>query len=282
MDKHTEWEWEIKPEERWFSLNLKDLLQYKDLLFRFVRRDILISYQQTILGPVWVFLQPLLTTLVYFIIFTKIAKIPIGKTPPILFYLPGAIIWTYFSECLNGTMNTFVNNAYIFRKVYFPRLITPLSNVIFHSFRLSIQLILFFVVYLYFMIAYHNVTPNWWILSLPILVLLTALFALGLGLIISVFTAKYRDIDNILQFVLRLFMFATPVVYPLSIVPEKYKLIFWLNPLTAVIETFRAGFFQPHTVHPEFILLTICSVSLILFIGLTLFRKSEIEVMDVI
>ena len=282
MDKNTEWEWEIKPEERWFSLNLKELLQYKDLLFRFVRRDILISYQQTILGPVWVFLQPLLTTFVYFIIFTKIAKIPIGNTPPILFYLPGAIIWTYFSECLNGTMNTFVNNAYIFRKVYFPRLITPLSNVLFHSFRLSIQLILFILVYVFFMVVHRNVTPGWWILSLPFLILITALFALGLGLIISVFTAKYRDIDNILQFVLRLFMFATPVVYPLSIVPEKYKFLFWLNQLTPVIETFRGAFFEPHIIHPQYFLLSILSVTLILFIGLALFRKSEIEVMDVV
>jgi lipopolysaccharide transport system permease protein len=281
-DKNTEWEWEIKPEERWFSLNLKDLLQYKDLLFRFVRRDILISYQQTILGPIWVFLQPLLTTLVYFIIFKKIANISTDNIPPILFYLPGSIIWTYFSECLNGTMNTFFANAYIFRKVYFPRLITPLSIILFHSFRLSIQLMLFVLVYLYFMIVHHNVTASWWILILPFLILITAVFSLGIGLIVSVFTAKYRDLDNILQFVLRLFMFAAPVVYPLSIVPEKYKLLFWLNPLTAVIETCRAAFFAPHIVYPGYLLLTMLSVGIILFIGLTLFRKREIEVMDVI
>ena len=282
MDKNTAWDWEIKPRARWFNFNLRELLQYKDLLFRFVRRDILISYQQTILGPVWVFLQPLLTTLVYFIIFTRIAKISTDNIPPILFYLPGAIIWTYFSECLNGTMNTFVNNAYIFRKVYFPRLITPLANVFFHSFRLAIQLVLFFVVYIFFAITQHNVTPSWWILLLPVLILITALFALGLGLMISVFTAKYRDIDNMLQFILRLFMFATPVVYPISIVPEKYRILFWLNPLTPVIETFRAGFFQPNIVHIKYLLLSILSVLVIMIIGLTLFRKNENEVMDVI
>ncbi|MBS1600014.1 MAG: ABC transporter permease [Bacteroidetes bacterium] len=282
MDKNTEWEWEIKPEERWFHLNLKDLIQYKDLLFRFVRRDILISYQQTILGPIWVFLQPLLTTLVYFVIFTKIAKIPTGKIPAILFYLPGTIIWTYFSECLNGTMNTFFANAYIFRKVYFPRLITPLSIILFHSFRLCIQLVLFVLVYLFFMYSHHDVTPSWWILIVPFMILISAVFALGLGLIVSVITAKYRDLDNILQFVLRLFMFAAPVVYPLSIVPEKYKLLFWLNPLTSVIETSRAAFFAPHIVYPEYILLSVISVVVILFVGLTLFRKREIEVMDVI
>jgi len=282
MDKNTEWEWEIKPEERWFNLNLKDILQYKDLLFRFVRRDILISYQQTILGPIWVFLQPLLTTLVYFVIFKRIANISTDNIPPILFYLPGTIIWTYFSECLNATMNTFFANAYIFRKVYFPRLITPIGAILFHSFRLCIQLMLFIFVYLFFLIMHHNVTPSWWILILPFLVLITALFALGIGLIVSVFTAKYRDLDNILQFVLRLFMFAAPVVYPLSIVPQKYKLLFWLNPLTSVIETCRAAFFAPHIVHPEYILLSTVSVIIILFIGLTLFRKREIEVMDVV
>jgi len=282
MDKKTEWEWEIKPQERWFSLNLRDLLQYKDLLFRFVRRDILVSYQQTILGPIWVFLQPLLTTLVYFIIFKKIANISTEGISPILFYLPGSILWTYFAECLNGTMNTFVNNAYIFRKVYFPRLITPLGIILFNSFRLSIQLTLFVLVYLFFMVVHHNVTASWWILLLPLLVLLTAAFALGSGLIISVFTAKYRDLDNILQFILRLFMFATPIVYPLSLVPEKYKFFLWLNPLTSVIETFRASFFSPHIVYTKWLLLTILNVSVILLIGLALFRKHEIEVMDVV
>jgi len=282
MNKNSEWEWEIKPQERWFNLNLKDIVHYKDLLFRFVRRDILISYQQTILGPVWVFLQPLLTTLVYFIIFTKVAKIPIGKIPPILFYLPGTILWTFFSESLNATMNTFFANAYIFRKVYFPRLITPIGAILFHTFRLCIQLVLFLLVYSYFLFVKHEVTPSWWILSLPLLVIITAVFALGIGLIVSVFTAKYRDLDNILQFVLRLFMFAAPVVYPLSIVPEKYKFWFWLNPLTAVIETCRAAFFEPHIVHAKYLFLTIISVTVILFIGLVLFRKREIEVMDVI
>lgn len=282
IDKNTEWEWEIRPEERWFGLNLRELFQYKDLLFRFVRRDILATYQQTILGPIWVFLQPLLTTLVYFIIFTKIANIPTDGIPPILFYLPGGIIWTYFSECLNGTMNTFVNNAYIFRKVYFPRLIVPLSATLFHTFRLSIQLILFVLVYLFFMITRHDMSPSWWILVLPFLVLLTGAFAFGAGLIISVFTARYRDLDNILQFVLRLYMFAAPVVYPASIVPEKYKFIFWLNPLTSVIETCRAAFFSQHPVSVKYLLLTVLNVSIILVVGLALFRKHEIEIMDIV
>ncbi|HMH32538.1 MAG TPA: ABC transporter permease [Puia sp.] len=282
MYNKAEWDWEIKPDEGWFNLRLNELLQYKDLLLRFLRRDLIASYQQTILGPIWVFLQPLLTTLVYFIIFSRIAHLPTDGIPAILFYLPGTIIWTYFSDCLYSTMNTFVHNANIFNKVYFPRLISPLSLIIFHSFRLSIQLMLFFLLYLFFLFGPHHITPSWTILLLPILVAITAAFALGAGLILSVFTAKYRDLDNILQFLLRLFMFATPVVYPVSLVPEKYKILFWINPLTAVIETFRAGFFTNQALPAGYLLLSASSAMLFLFGGLVLFHKHEIKAMDIV
>ncbi len=282
MEKNSEWEWEIKPDESWFRLNFAELLHYKDLLFRFVRRDIIASYQQTILGPLWVFLQPLLTTFVYIIIFRKIAKIPTDNIPPVLFYLPGIIIWSYFSDCLLSTMYTFLHNASIFSKVYFPRLIVPLSTILFHSFRISIQLILFVLIYLFFLIRYHNITPSLLILLVPFLILLTACFALGLGLMISVFTAKYRDLDNTLQILLRLFMFVTPVVYPVSIVPEKYKFLFWLNPLTPVIEIFRSAFFSHGNIPVQYLLLSILTVGIILFAGLVLFHKHEIKVMDVV
>jgi lipopolysaccharide transport system permease protein len=281
-DKKSEWDWEIKHDQGWFNLNLREIFHYKDLLVRFVRRDVIASYQQTILGPVWVFLQPLLTTLVYFIIFTRIAKIPTDGIPPLLFYLPGSIIWTYFSDCLTGTMNTFVANAYIFNKVYFPRLIAPLSNVLFHTFRLSFQLIFFFLIYSFFLVFYHNVHPSFLILLLPILLLQTAIFALGAGLIISVITAKYRDLDNIINFLMRLFMFVSPIVYPVSIIPEKYKFIFWMNPLTAVIETFRAAFFSNHPVNVKYLLLSAINSLILLFAGLVLFHKREIKVMDVV
>ena len=282
MAKISEWEWEIKPDEGWFNLNLKELFVYKDLLLRFVRRNIIASYQQTILGPFWVFLQPLLTTFVYFLIFRKIANVSTDGISPILFYMPGSIIWTYFSDCLISTMNTFVYNSNIFSKVYFPRLIAPLSDIFFHTFRSSIQLILFLLIYLFFLVSNHNIIPSWSILLLPFLILLTACFALGAGLIISVFTAKYRDLDNILQFIVRLFMFATPIVYPVSIVPEKYKILFWLNPLTSVIETFRSAFFSHHPIQVKYLLLSVVSVSIILFSGLVLFHRHEIKAMDVV
>ncbi len=146
MENKAEWQWEISAHRPWFHLNLRELFHYKDLLFRFVRRDIIASYQQTILGPIWVFLQPLFSTFVYFIIFSRVAKISTDGIPPFLFYLPGTIIWSYFADCVNATMNTFQINAYIFNKVYFPRIIVPLSTILFHSFRISIQLLLFLVV----------------------------------------------------------------------------------------------------------------------------------------
>jgi lipopolysaccharide transport system permease protein len=282
MDKNGGWQWEITANPGWFRINLKELIHYKDLMLRFVRRDIISSYQQTILGPVWVFLQPLFTTFVYFIIFSRIAKIPTDNIPPVLFYLPGTIIWTYYSDCLTATMYTFVQNAYIFNKVYFPRLIVPLSYILFHSFRISIQLILFIAVYLFFAIGGKNIHPNADMLLIPVFILITAAFALGCGLIISVYTSKYRDLENILQFVLRLFMFAVPVVYPASLIPAKYKLIFWLNPLTPLIESFRSAFFS-HRPLPLFYLgISMATSFLILLLGIALFNRKEIQIMDVI
>ncbi|HTQ28686.1 MAG TPA: ABC transporter permease [Puia sp.] len=282
MHTKTEWEWEIRPDESWFRLNLGALWHYKDLLFRLVRRDIIASYQQTILGPAWVFLQPLFTTFVYFIIFRKIANLSTDGIPPILFYLPGTLIWTYFSDCFIGVMYTFTQNAYIFNKVYFPRLIVPLSTLLFHSFRLGIQLLLFLILYLFFLVRYQNIHPSLNILLLPLLIILVAGFAMGSGLIISVLTARYRDLDNIMQFLLRLFMFAAPIVYPASMVPGKFRFLFWLNPLTPVIESFRAAFFTGGDIYVRYLLISVAVVSAVLLTGLVLFKKYEIKVMDIV
>ncbi|GAA3928509.1 ABC transporter permease [Chitinophaga oryziterrae] len=278
----TQWKWKIEAKTRWFQWNLKELWQYKDLLNRFVRRDLIANYQQTVLGPFWIFLQPALTTLVYWLIFGKVARISTDGIPPVLFYLPGIIIWSYFSDCLNGTMYTFLQNSALFSKVYFPRLIIPLSAIVSHTIRMLVQLLLFTGIYLFYLIFTEAVKPNLYILLLPFLILLTAAFSLGTGLIISVMTARYRDLDYALQFVLRLFMFASPVVYPTSIVPEKYRFVFWLNPLTPIIESFRTAFFTTGPLHYKYLLLTLFSVTVILFTGLTLFKKKELNVMDII
>jgi lipopolysaccharide transport system permease protein len=277
-----DWEWEIKPYRHWFNLNLKELVQYKDLLLRFVRRDIIASYQQTILGPVWVFLQPLLTTLVYFIVFRKIAGVSTGGIPPLLFYLPGIIMWTYFADCLTGIMYTFLHNAQLFNKIYFPRLIVPLSTILFNSFRLVIQLLLFILIYIFFLMKGEELETGFPLLILPILILMTAGFALGLGLIISVFISKYRDIDNILQFLIRLFMFATPVVYPASAFPQKLNFIIWLNPLTSVLETFRAAFFSNEPIHLQPLLWSGLFICVLVIAGLSIFRYHEASIMDIV
>lgn len=283
MDKDKEWDWEIRARENWFSWHLTEIWQYKDLLFRLVRRDLLANYQQTILGPLWILFQPILTTLVYFVIFGRIAKISTDGAPPILFYLPGIIMWSFFSDCLTGAMYVFLNNAAVFSKVYFPRLIMPLSNIIAQSVRLGIQLVLFLAVYLYYFMDHRVPPPSSAALLLPFLVLLTAAFSLGSGLIISVLTARYRDLDYALQFILRLFMFATPVVYPTSIVPDKYKFLFWLNPLTPVIETFRTSFLiHDGNIYYGYLLVSLLSVSIILLAGIALFKKHELKVMDII
>ncbi len=282
MDKTTDWQWEISAHRAWYRFNLRELIQYKDLIFRFVRRDIIASYQQTILGPVWVFLQPLFTTLVYFFIFTRVAKISTDGIPPLLFYLPGTIIWSYYADCITTTMNTFQYNAYIFNKVYFPRLIVPVSSVLFHSFRISIQLLLFLGVCFIYVLKGVPMHFSWQILVVPLMIFITACFALGCGLIISVVTAKYRDLDNIMQFMLRLFMFAAPVVYPASLIPQKYKFFFWLNPLTPVIEIFRSAFFKPQPLPVSYMLLSFLTTFIVLMTGIILFNKREIQIMDVI
>lgn len=289
VKKSEEWEWEINANRSWFRWELASIGQYRDLLLRLVRRDLLANYQQTVLGPLWILLQPVLTTLVYWIIFGQIVKVSTDGAPALLFYLTGIIIWNFFSDCLNGTMYTFFSNAAVFSKVYFPRLIVPLSNVIAQSIRLAVQLLLFFILYVIFWAAGGAVGATGsagglsaaiWLL--PLLVLQTAAFGLGMGLIISVITAKYRDLDYTFQFILRLWMFACPVVYPASLVPGKYRLLFWLNPLTPVIETFRAACFTHEAIRYGYLLGSLGFTVIVLIAGLAVFKRHELTVMDII
>ncbi len=277
----NQFEWEIKPDQGWFRFGLKELFYKKGLILRFVRRDLLASYQQTLIGPLWIVLQPLLATLVYVIIFSKVAKLSTDGTPPLLFYLSGYIIWNFFSDCLNGTMYTFIFNAHIFNKVYFPRLIIPFSAVITASIRGLIQCAFFLLLLSFYDHDFPQINismPS--ILWLLFFMVVVGLFAVGLGLIISVLTARYRDIDNLIQFALRLFMFAAPVVYPASMIPADYRVLFWLNPLTTVIEGFRAAFLTGHPIELSWIWISVLIVSSICLIGVTIFKKLEIKVLD--
>jgi len=281
-DANNKWEWEIGPKPDYSLSALKSIYGYRHLHSALVRKEFLLNYQQTILGPFWILLQPILTTITYYIIFSRIAKISTDNIPPILFYLPGIITWSYFFDCLNSTMYTFMQNATLFSKAYFPRLIVPLSNVVSHTIRMSVQLVLFIIIYVIYFFIYHSVHISPAIILLPYLIILTAAFSLGAGLLISVLTARYRDLDYALQFLLRLFMFATPVVYPASIIPTQYKFLFWINPLTPIIETFRAAFFSGNSVETKYLLLATCSVCIILITGIALFKKHETKLMDII
>src|SRR5574344_243944 len=232
----------IEPKTSLLSVDFKEIWRYRDLYSMFVKRDIITQYKQTILGPAWFFIQPLFTMVMYMVVFGGIAGISTDGLPQALFYLAGILCWQYFADCLNKTSSTFTTNQNIFGKVYFPRLIVPLATVSSNLVRLFIQLFLFLVVYVYYLVVGVDVAPNWYVLLFPILVLMLAGLALGFGIIISSMTTKYRDLTILFTFVVQLWMYATPVIYPLStITNEKIKLVMMLNPITGIIETFKFG-----------------------------------------
>ena len=247
VSENEKWTTIIKPRNKLFEVNLKEIWDYRDLLTLFVKRSITVQYKQTILGPLWWIIQPALTVIMYMVVFGGIAGIPTDGIPQPLFYLGGIAMWQYFSECLTRTSNTFVSNAGIFGKVYFPRLIMPISGVISNLVRFGIQLGLFVIVYIYYLIIGQAPSPNLYLLLFPVLVVLLAGLSLGFGVIISSMTTKYRDLQILFSFVVQLWMYATPIVYPLSQVKGKMvagfdlTTLMCINPVTPIIETFKHG-----------------------------------------
>ncbi len=243
QERTDEWTTVIKPKDKLLSVDFKEIWRYRDLMMLFVKRNIITQYKQTILGPLWYLIQPLMTTVMYMVVFGGIAKISTDGLPQPLFYLAGISFWQYFSDCLTKTSNTFVNNAGIFSKVYFPRLITPLSDVISNLVRFGIQFGLFLCVYAYYMLFTDApIHTNWYALLLPLLVMMLAGLALGFGILFSSMTTKYRDLQLLLSFFVSLWMYATPVIYPLSTITNpKLLLLMQLNPLTGIIEFFKYG-----------------------------------------
>lgn len=276
------WSTIIKPKANVFNLNLKELIDYKDLLFLFVRRDFVAYYKQTILGPLWFLLQPIISTIVFTVIFGNIAKIPTDGLPHILFYMAGIVCWNYFSTCLTTNSSTFLSNANIFGKVYFPRLIMPISVVLSNLIKFSIQFLLFLLIGVYFYLMGAPIHPNLWILFSPILLLQMGLISLGFGLLISALTTKYRDLTFLVSFGVQLWMYATPIVYPLSQIPEKWKIVFLFNPMSAVVETFRYSFLGSGSINLEYILISIAITIFIFFIGLLAFNRVEKNFMDMV
>jgi lipopolysaccharide transport system permease protein len=276
------WTTEIKPRRSLFDLNLREIWHYRDLTLLFVKRDFIAQYKQTILGPLWFLLQPLFSTIIFTVIFSRVARIPTDNVPPFLFYMAGNVVWGYFSNCFNATSTTFVTNAAIFGKVYFPRLVMPLSNVITRLFMFIIQFGLFAVFYGYFLMKGAPIRPNLWVLTMPLLLLQMALMGLGFGILVSSLTTKYRDLTFLVTFGVQLWMYATPIVYPLSQIPAKYRLLMNLNPMTSVVEVFRFAFLGQGTVSAGGIWCSLIETLLVLAIGTVLFNRVEKTFMDTV
>ncbi len=279
----ADWSLVIKPKAGLFDINIKELWRYRDLVLLLVKRDFVSFYKQTILGPIWFLVQPILTTLMFLLVFGRIAQLPTDGVPAIVFYLAGVTCWAYFAESLTKTSETFTANASIFGKVYFPRLIIPLSIILSNMIRLGIQLLLFFVVLAYYMIFDdNNLHITWAVVLFPVLVLLMGLQGLGLGIIFSALTTKYRDLRFLLTFGVQLLMYATPIVYPLSLAPEKYKWLIAANPFTAIIETFRFAFLGAGAFNITYFTYSIAATLIILFAGILIFNKVEKNFMDTV
>lgn len=276
------WTEEIRSQESLLTINLKEVWHYRDLLVMLVKRDYVTFYKQTILGPTWFFIQPVLTTFVYVFLFGRLAGLSTDGTPQITFYLAGITIWNYFAESLTKTSTVFKDNAAMMGKVYFPRLIMPLSIVVSALMKFGIQFGLFLTVVLYFTFVKQSIQPNIWILATPYLLLLMASFSLGLGMIFSSMTNKYKDLVFLLTFGVQLFMYATPVVYPLSSIPEKFQWLILSNPLTPIFECFRYGFLGSGSFHPSTLLFSSGIIIIILALGIVIFNKVEKSFMDTV
>lgn len=281
--KETAWTTIIKPHNKLWQIDFKELWQYRDLLSMYVKRDIITQYKQTILGPLWFIIQPLLTTIMYMIVFGGIAGISTDGLPQALFYLAGISVWQYFADCLTKTSSTFITNQNIFGKVYFPRLIAPLSVCISGLVKFGIQVLLFLVVYAYYLIIGVHIAPTIELLLLPVLVLIIAALALGFGIIVSSLTTKYRDLTILFTFVVQLWMYGTPVIYPLSYINnETLKLLMKLNPVTGVVETFKYAFLGVGEFSWGLLAYSAGFAVIILVIGVVIFNKVQRSFMDTV
>jgi lipopolysaccharide transport system permease protein len=277
-----EWDLTIEPQTSLFELNLKDVWRYRDLLWMFVKRDFVSFYKQTILGPLWFFIQPLFTTIIYTFIFGGLANLSTDGLPQPLFYMAGITAWNYFADCITKTSTVFKDNANIFGKVYFPRLIMPLSIVVSNLVRFGVQMLLLFMMMGYYATqdASFTITPA--ILLFPMLVMLMALLGLGLGLIITALTTKYRDLAFLVTFGIQLLMYTTTVIYPLSSAPEKYKVLISLNPMTGIIEAFRYAFLGQGQISINTLGYSTLFTIVVMVLGILIFNKTEKTFVDTV
>jgi lipopolysaccharide transport system permease protein len=272
----------IKPKNKLFEVDFKEIWDYRDLFTMFVKRDIITQYKQTVLGPLWFFIQPAITTIMYMVVFGGIAGIPTDGLPQPMFYMAGIVCWQYFADCLNKTSSTFTANQGIFGKVYFPRMIVPLSTVASGLVRMGIQFLLFIVIYIYYLFLGVHVAPNIYILLLPLIIIMLAGLSLGFGIIISSMTTKYRDLTILFSFIVGLWMYATPVIYPLSTMSPKRQWIMALNPVTSLVETFKYGTMGVGTFSWGQLGYSFGFMIVLLGIGIVVFNKVQRSFMDTV
>jgi lipopolysaccharide transport system permease protein len=281
----NQWDLVIKPKSSWFNLKLSELIRYKDLLFMFVRRDVVTIYKQTVLGPLWILIQPIFTTVMYVFVFGNVANLPTEGIPKPLFYLSGVILWGYFSEAFSKTSSTFSENAAIFGKVYFPRLIMPLSKVFSALIKFGIQFALFVGLLVYYLVTEpENINPGVSMLLLPLLLVFMAGLGLGFGLIFSSLTTKYRDLKFLIQFGVQLLMYATPIIYPLSMMEEgsTTRFVLELNPISHIIEAFKYAFVGNGSLSAGGLVYSGIFTLVILLMGIVIFNRTEKTFMDTV
>lgn len=266
----------------WLDLNLRELFRYRDLIFMFVKRTFVANYKQTILGPAWAIVQPLLTTVVFTIVFGNLAKLPTDGVPPFLFYMCGNVAWGYFASCIVSTANTFTGNSHIMGKVYFPRLVMPISSVLSALIAFGIQFVFFIGFLVYYSWLNHTAYITWNICYFPLLLLNMAMLGLGCGVIVSSLTTKYRDLAMLVAFGVQLWMYATPVVYPIALVPARLKTLYMCNPMATVIEAFRGMFFGSPCLSVNDVILSSVMTLVIFCLGVVLFNRVEKTFVDTV
>ncbi|MDD3859050.1 MAG: ABC transporter permease [Bacteroidales bacterium] len=273
----------IKPQTSLFELNLKELWEYRDLIYMYVKRDIVTFYKQTIMGPLWFVIQPILTTVMFMFVFGNLAGLSTDGIPQPLFYFSGIILWNYFADCLTRNSKIFIENQGVFGKVYFPRLVVPISITISNLVRFFIQFGIFVIIYFYYFFqSGGNVNPNLYLLLLPLLIILAAGLSLGFGIIFSSLTTKYRDLTFLLQFGVQLWMYITPVIYPLNSIPESKQWLIALNPMTSVVETFKYAAIGQGVFSWIYLVYSFVFMILLLFAGIVIFNKVEKGFMDTV
>ena len=277
-----EWDLIIEPKRKLLDLPIREVIRYRDLIVLFIKRDFVTQYKQTILGPLWFVINPLISTIMYIFVFGNLAKLSTDGVPQILFYYAGTMLWTFFSGCFTDATNIFVTNKDLFGKVYFPRLTVPISNIFGNLIRITVQFIFLLVFFIYYLVTTDVLKPSFAVLAFPLLLVWIAALGTGMGMIISALTTKYRDLRILVTFALNLAMYATPIVYPISQIPKKFSWVLCANPLSVPVELFRVWFYGAGTVTLGVACISIAETILLLFLGLVMFNQNERNFIDVV